>query len=86
MDVSIIRRIKDIRKKAKIINHGLLHMFVSTIVVLDYFRGTNFREFFSAYIRGYLFSRMRFFGIFAGIIFREWVVSIANLLEIYVDE
>ena len=50
------------------------------------FAGTNFREFFSAYIRGYLFSRMCFYSTFAGTNFREWVVSIANFLGKYVDE
>ena len=50
------------------------------------FAGTNFREFFSAYIRGYLFSRMSFYSTFAGTNFREWVVSIANFLGKYVDE
>ena len=45
-----------------------------------YLRGTNFREFFSAYIRGYLFSRMSFYSTFAGTNFREWGVSIANFL------
>ena len=50
------------------------------------FAGTNFREFFSPYIRGYLFSRMSFYSTFAGTNFREWIVSIANLLGKYVDE
>ena len=50
------------------------------------FAGTNFREFFSPYIRGYLFSRMSFYSTFAGTNFREWVVSIANFLGKYVDE
>ena len=38
------------------------------------FAGTNFREFFSPYIRGYLFSRMSFYSTFAGTNFREWVL------------
>ena len=50
------------------------------------FAGTNFRKFFSTYIRGYLFSRMSFYSTFAGTNFREWVVSIANFLGKYVDE
>ena len=50
------------------------------------FAGTNFREFFSPYIRGYLFSRMSFYSTFAGTNFREWVVSIANFLGKYVDD
>ena len=49
------------------------------------FAGTNFREFFPHYIRGYLFSRMSFYSTFAGTNFREWVVSIANFLGKYVD-
>ena len=57
----------------------------STLGVLI-FAGTNFREFFSAYIRGNLFSRMSFYSTFAGTNFREWVVSIANFLGKYVDE
>ena len=50
------------------------------------FAGTNFREFFAPYIRGYLFSRISFYSTFAGTNFPEWVVSIANVLGKYVDE
>ena len=59
--------------------------FACSLGVLIFAR-TNFREFFSAYIRGYLFSRMSFYSTCAGANFREWVVSIANFLGKYVDE
>ena len=49
-----------------------VHRYVYTLGVLI-FAGTNFREFFSPYIRGYLFSRMSFYSTFAGTNFREWV-------------
>ena len=55
----------------------LMFWFDATLGVLI-FAGTNFREFFSPYIRGYLFSRMSFYSTFAGTNFRKWVVSIAN--------
>ena len=59
---------------------------IKTTLGVLIFAGTNFREFFSPYIRGYLFSRMIFYSTFAGTNFREWVVSIANLLGKYVEE
>ena len=64
-----------------------LVLFIYSFEIIgDYLRGTNFREFFSPYIRGYLFSRMSFYSTFAGTNFREWVVSIANILGKHVDE
>ena len=46
-------------------------MALITLAVLI-FAGTNFREFLSPYIRGYLFSRMSFYSTFVGTNFREF--------------
>ena len=49
--------------------------FVDDTLEVLIFAGTNFREFFSPYIRGYLFSRMSFYSTFAGTNFGESVIS-----------
>ena len=47
-------------KQKNILLLQISYMYIITTLGVLIFAGTNFREFFSPYIRGYLFSRMCF--------------------------